>query len=94
MPALQIRNLDQGIYDSIVVLAKEENRSIAQQATVLLRFGQGSGHPSGGLRVGKHLLQFILQSEFRPPSRPEYRKDSPDDFRWQGSSRRHDPGRS
>ena len=37
MPALQIRNLDQGIYDSIVVLAKEENRSIAQQTTVLLR---------------------------------------------------------
>ena len=37
MPALQIRNLDQGIYDSIVALAKEENRSIAQQTTVLLR---------------------------------------------------------
>ena len=37
MPALQIRNLDQGLYDSIVVLAKEENRSIAQQTTVLLR---------------------------------------------------------
>ena len=37
MPALQIRNLDQGIYDSIVVLAKEENRSIAQQTTVRLR---------------------------------------------------------
>ncbi|MBO7431172.1 MAG: hypothetical protein J6U56_09235 [Spirochaetia bacterium] len=37
MPSLQIRNLDQGIYDSIVVLAKEENRSIAQQTTVLLR---------------------------------------------------------
>ena len=37
MPALQIRNLDQGIYDTIVALAKEENRSIAQQAVVLLR---------------------------------------------------------
>ena len=37
MPALQIRNLDQGIYDTIVALAKEENRSIAQQTVVLLR---------------------------------------------------------
>ena len=37
MPALQIRNLDQGIYDTIVSLAKEENRSIAQQTVVLLR---------------------------------------------------------
>ena len=37
MPALQIRNLDQGIYDTIVALAKDENRSIAQQTTVLLR---------------------------------------------------------
>ena len=37
MPALQIRNLDQGIYDTIVALAKDENRSIAQQTVVLLR---------------------------------------------------------
>ena len=37
MPSLQIRNLDQGIYDTIVALAKEESRSIAQQTVVLLR---------------------------------------------------------
>ena len=37
MPSLQIRNLNQDMYDAIVALAKEENRSIAQQSVVLLR---------------------------------------------------------
>ena len=37
MPSLQIRNLNQDIYDAIVALAKEENRSIVQQSVVLLR---------------------------------------------------------
>ena len=38
MPSLQIRNLSQDMYDAIVALAKEENRSIAQQSVVLLRY--------------------------------------------------------
>ncbi|MBR4159081.1 MAG: hypothetical protein IKT97_03370 [Spirochaetia bacterium] len=37
MPSLQIRNLKQDMYDAIVALAKEENRSIVQQSVVLLR---------------------------------------------------------
>ena len=37
MPSLQIRNLNQDMYDAIVALAREENRSIAQQSVVLLR---------------------------------------------------------
>lgn len=37
MPSLQIRNMKQEMYDAIVALAKEENRSIAQQSVVLLR---------------------------------------------------------
>ena len=37
MPSLQIRNMKQDMYDAIVALAREENRSIVQQAVVLLR---------------------------------------------------------
>jgi len=66
MPALQIRNLDQGIYDSIVVLAKEENRSIAQQTTVLLRSALKLDAKELQLR---NALKTIKNSQIKEPHR-------------------------
>ncbi len=36
MPALQIRDLPQGIYDALKLRAEREHRSLAQQATVAI----------------------------------------------------------
>lgn len=37
MPSLQVRDLPEDIYVKLNMIAKEENRSIAQQTIVLLR---------------------------------------------------------
>ena len=41
MSTLQIRNLPDDIYKKLTILAKKENRSIARQATAMLRDALG-----------------------------------------------------
>lgn len=49
MPALQVRDLPEEVYLKLKMMAKEENRSIAQQTVVLLKQGLGL-HTNNRLR--------------------------------------------
>ena len=49
MPTLQVRDLPEDVYIKLRMLAKEENRSIAQQTVVLLKQSLGL-HKNNKLR--------------------------------------------
>lgn len=62
MPSLQIRDLPEDVYTRLCLIAKAENRSIAQQAIVLLKESLNL-HASNTLRR-KTLLQKIANSKY------------------------------
>ena len=62
MPTLQVRDLPEDIYVRLNMIAKEENRSIAQQTIVLLRESLGL-HRNNKLRR-KALLEKLSEKKY------------------------------
>jgi len=63
MPSLQIRDLPEDIYAKLCLIAKAENRSLAQQTIVLLRESLGL-HGNARLRR-KMFLEKLPEGRFR-----------------------------
>lgn len=57
MPLLQVRECPEDIYKKITLLAKSQNRTIAQQVVVVLEKGLGQEQSSSERR--KHVLERI-----------------------------------
>ncbi len=57
MPLLQVRDCPEDIYQKIVLVAKRQNRSIAQQTLVLLEKGLGQEQSNSERR--RQLLEII-----------------------------------
>ena len=57
MPLLQVRECPEDIYKKITLLAKKQNRTIAQQVVVVLEKGLGQEQSSSERR--KHVLERI-----------------------------------
>jgi hypothetical protein len=57
MPLLQVRDCPDDIYKQIAVVAKKQNRTIAQQVLVLLE--KGLGQEQSNIERRKHLLESI-----------------------------------
>jgi len=62
MPTLQVRDLPEDVYVRLNMIAKEENRSIAQQTIVLLKESLGL-HTNNKLRR-KALLESIREKTY------------------------------
>lgn len=62
MPTLQVRDLPEDVYIRLNMIAKEENRSIAQQTIVLLKESLGL-HRNNRLRR-KALLEHIRDKSY------------------------------
>ena len=62
MPTLQVRDLPEDVYIRLSMIAKEENRSIAQQTVVLLKESLGL-HTNNKLRR-KALLESIRDKTY------------------------------
>ena len=70
MPALQVRDIPQDIYDGLVKLAKEENRSLAQETVVLLRLALKNSEERMTRR--KRVLLEIAELDMEPdPAMPD-----------------------
>lgn len=57
MPLLQVRNCPEDIYKKIALVARKQNRTIAQQVVVLLEKGLGQDQPN--LERRQQLLERI-----------------------------------
>ncbi|MFH2114648.1 MAG: hypothetical protein ABIJ86_09105 [Spirochaetota bacterium] len=57
MPLLQVRECPEDIYKKITLLAKKQNRTIAQQVVVVLEKGLGQEQSNSERR--KHVLERI-----------------------------------
>jgi predicted nuclease of restriction endonuclease-like RecB superfamily len=57
MPLLQVRDCPDDIYKKIIVVAKKQNRTIAQQVLVLLE--KGLGQEQSNLERRRQLLEKI-----------------------------------
>ena len=64
MPTLQVRDLPEDIYIKLNMIAKEENRSIAQQTIILLK-------ESLGLHINNKLRRKALLEEINKKTYPE-----------------------
>jgi antitoxin FitA len=62
MPTLQVRNLPEDVYIRLSMIAKEENRSIAQQTIVLLR--ESLGLPANNKLRRQALLETIREKTY------------------------------
>jgi plasmid stability protein len=62
MPTLQVRDLPEDVYVNLVMMAKQQNRSIAQQTVTLLRNALGL-HANNKTRR-KGLLERIAEKTF------------------------------
>jgi len=62
VPTLQVRDLPEDVYIKLRMLAKEENRSIAQQAVVLLKQSLGL-HKNNKLRR-QALLEKLVAKKY------------------------------
>jgi plasmid stability protein len=67
MPSLQIRNLPDDVYQFLAFRAKQEHRSLAQQAIVELRKATEDSMP---LQHRKQLLRDIKQSLEKDKTQP------------------------
>jgi predicted nuclease of restriction endonuclease-like RecB superfamily len=61
MPLLQVRECPEDIYKKITIVAKSENRSIAQQVIVLLE--KGLGQEQSNVERRRKLLERIESRE-------------------------------
>lgn len=74
MPTLQVRDLPEDVYRGIVRLAEADQRSISQEAIVLLRKGLGTAQEPGARRrsVLDSLPDFLVRdSDSKPVPAPE-----------------------
>lgn len=74
MPTLQVRDLPEDVYRGIVRLAEADQRSISQEAIVLLRKGLGTAQEPGTRRrsVLDSLPDFLVRdSDSKPVPAPE-----------------------
>ncbi len=62
MPTLQVRDLPEDVYNRLSMIAKEENRSIAQQTIVLLK--EGLGLPANNKLRRQALLEMIRKKTY------------------------------
>lgn len=62
MPTLQVRDLPEDVYNRLSMIAKEENRSIAQQTIVLLK--EGLGLPANNKLRRQALLETIRKKTY------------------------------
>jgi hypothetical protein len=61
MPLLQVRDCPEDIYKKITVVAKKQNRTIAQQVLVLLERGLGQEQPN--IERRRQLLENISRRD-------------------------------
>lgn len=56
MPALQVRDLPQDLYDQLVELSRQDHRSIAQETTFIIEEYCSEAYAASGLReTGRHI---------------------------------------
>jgi plasmid stability protein len=69
MALLQVRNFPQDLYNTLVNMAKEENRSTAQQTIVVMR--DALAHTEGFQTRRRVLFESLEQYDFSlPPESP------------------------